>query len=193
MANDGEHVKHCGDFGGIAADGQPCGRRVIEGRCPKHTEENLEAQVDAKAQFLELFRTGQISLKRAGAVVGVAPNTIWRWRQADPEFDKAVGELQQVVDDIRLAMVEDATFERIIGERASAAEVIFYLINRSKGRWRDVRHVRLAGPDGGPVRTENYEFDPSDFTTAELERIAAGESWLKVLAERPTKTPAAPA
>ncbi len=86
-------------------------------------------------------------------------------------------------------MVEDATFTRIIEGKATGGEVIFWMINRSHGRWREVRHVRLAGPDGGPLRHENVEFDPADLTDPELERIAAGESWLKVLSETRGKKP----
>lgn len=190
MAIDGDHVKHCGDFGGVAGDGQPCGRRVVDGRCSRHQDDTLDSVADAKETFLELFGSGSVSLVTAAAAIGVGRTTIWRWRQADPAFDKAVSDLQASIDAKRLQLVEDANFERIIAGKASAAEVIFYLVNRGGGRWRDVRHVRFEGPNGGPVRTENYEFDPSDFTNDELERIASGESWLKVLAERPGKASA---
>ena len=48
---------------------------------------------------------------------------------------------------------------------------IFWLENRQKGYWRDVKHYRHAGEDGGPIKLEHsiVDIDLSDFSDQELE------------------------
>ena len=98
-------MKTCGDFGGIARTGGPCGRRVIGGRCPAHVEEALAELGDAKTTFLEQYGTGTVSLRAAADAVGKSPATLWRMRQDDPVFDRAVLDIQRDIDSIRVALV----------------------------------------------------------------------------------------
>ena len=144
----GKSPKKCGDFGGIARGGGPCGRRVKDGRCDAHSEEASAELGEAKEEFLRQFGTGIVSIQAAGLAVDKSPATLWRMRQDDPDFDRAVLAIQEDVDDIRLGMVEDAVFKRIIEGTASGVLTIFYLINRGKGRWKHVQHIEHSGSIG---------------------------------------------
>jgi hypothetical protein len=66
-------------------------------------------------------------------------------------FDAAVREAITRSNQIRTAIAEDALFARIVSRRASPAETIFFLVNRSEGRWRHVPTIRHTGPQGGPL------------------------------------------
>lgn len=138
-------TKHCADFGGISADGTPCRVTTTDGRCPAHDDEAVAQMVDAKAEFLELYSTGEHSARGAAAKVGRSAATVWRWRRVDEEFDQAVRDAQQLSDAIRVAAVEDTLFKRIMEETASPAEVIFFLKNRAPDRWKDKQHVQHGG------------------------------------------------
>ena len=99
---------------------------------------------DLKKRFLGEFEKGT-SIVAIGRTLGKDASTLWRWRQADPVFRRAVEELKEFVDELRVQMVEDAVFERIIRGEASAAEAIFWLKNRAPERWRDRVNVAQEG------------------------------------------------
>jgi transposase-like protein len=103
------------------------------------TNETREA---IKAKFVGLYQTTAISMGRAARQVGVSRVTIWRWRADDVVFDRAVADSQQRQDDLRLALIEDTMFERIAKGRATAAETIFWLVNRSRGRWKHLATIQ---------------------------------------------------
>lgn len=146
----------CGDEGGITAEtGQPCARQAgwgtgrRTGRCKMHNTPALETLARQKSEFLAAFGEGTIALQEATRRIGYSVSAVWRWRQADPEFDRAVTEAQAHADNVRVGLVEDSVFRRIIAGEASPAETIFFLKNRGFPRWRD-RH-ELTGRDGGPL------------------------------------------
>jgi hypothetical protein len=144
-------------------DGAPCRHRAGwgtdtpgQGRCAEH-----DAAADARAQeqkkaFLERLRTGEVAMKSAAAAVGVDQSTIWRWRQEDEAFDAAVLTARASADAIRVGMVEDSLFRRIVLGEAAAAEVIFWLKNRAPDRWRDRQHIEHTGPGEGPMAVLTY-------------------------------------
>ena len=182
-------MKTCGDFGGVARGGGPCGRRVKNGPCPTHNEAGLAELGDAKTEFLVLYGSGTTSLQAAGAAVGKSPATLWRMRQDDPVFDRAVVAVQAAVDAVRAALVEDSLFARIIKGDASAAETIFFLVNRSKGRWRHVQHVKHSGQVVGLVafvqgipdaEVRRIKALPEDDRPGEIQRLAL-ESGLQLV------------
>ncbi len=152
-------IKTSGSFGGRTAAGKPCPRVAGwgvrgrgDGRCRDHTP-RADAKLHAnKKKLLELYRTASVSLKEAAQrACGVDQSTIWRWRQADPEFDAEVNKAISMVDEIRYVAVEDATFNQIVRGEAAPAVVIFWLKNRAPHRWRDRVHQELTGPAGAPL------------------------------------------
>ncbi|MEO7520643.1 MAG: hypothetical protein ABIW79_02385 [Gemmatimonas sp.] len=145
--------KICGDFGGVSAEtGEPCGNHAGHGSpkrtgpCSLHTAEGLADLAQRKQLFLEHFGCGLVSMKTACEETGINPITIWRWRACDEAFDEAYQSAQQTSDAVRTSYVEDSLFARSIAGRAHAAETIFFLKNRSNGRWTDRRE--LTGAEG---------------------------------------------
>ncbi len=154
-------ITTCGDAGGRTNDGRPCTRLANygvkraqdrDGRCKEHNAVG-EALLQAKKNaVLDLFRTSLFSLQRAARQAAkVDSSTVWRWRQRDPEFDAAYREAQEHVDGVRLSHVEDTLYQRIVKGGASAAEVIFWLKNRGRQRWRDKFIMEATGADGQPL------------------------------------------
>lgn len=101
-----------------------------------------------KKRFVELLRSGDHPIVSACAQIGKAPVTIWRWRQADLAFDAEVTVAQQDSDRIRVGNVEDGLYARILKGKAAPAETIFFLVNRSNGRWRHIQRIEHTGKAG---------------------------------------------
>ncbi len=136
----------CGEYGGLSANGEACGRKVGEpGKCKAHSDEAVDDMAASKVAFLKLFAEGSNAIRSAAAQVGVGVVTVWRWRQQDPEFNDAMTVAQTDADAVRVALAEDSLFKRIIDGTASAAETIFFLKNRAPNRWRDMQRVQYTG------------------------------------------------
>ena len=148
-------MKTCGDFGGVTREGAPC-RKLSGAICAKHAKIEYE-HTRLKADFLDVYETGQKTIKQAAKQVGSSQPSIWRLRQADPEFDLAVRNAALAADRTRLEIAEDTLFRRILRDTATPAELFFYLVNRSGGRWRHISHIRHEGFDGGPVALDVNE------------------------------------
>lgn len=141
----------CGDFGGKNRDGSPCGRTSLEGRCWNHTEAAVDAETEAKAKALQAYEE-TLMQQRAAEAAGVSYVTLWRWRQADPEFDAAMAKLTKDAADARYTALEESMYERSIAGKAAAAESIFLLVNESRRRrdkrWQHIRQVQHSGSIG---------------------------------------------
>lgn len=120
-----------------------------------------------RARFLELYGSGQWTLAGAAQKAGTSASGIWRWRTADAEFDAQVKRTLKDLDGLRVQLVEDGLFGRILRGEASAAEVIFFLCNRAPDRWRSVQRLEHTGAGGGPIR----HADLSKLSPAELEKL----------------------
>ena len=105
-----------------------------------------------KKGFVEAVSKGTNSLTDAAKAVSRELITIWRWRQADKTFDEAVREAQHTADSVRIGLVEDSLYERLVTGKASPAECIFFLCNRAPARWRHVQRLEHNGQSGGPLR-----------------------------------------
>jgi len=80
--------------------------------------------------FLESLEGG-VSILKASKAAGIDYKTIWNWRKEDEEFsDKVIAIL-----DSRIMIVEDALF--LNAAKGNLGAQIFYLINRSRGRWKN--------------------------------------------------------
>ena len=133
----------CGDFGGRTLAGRPCqqpagwkSQESDDGRCHQH-DRAAEAYVAAKkAEVIELLPTTPF-LKDVCKTIGLTERAIYDWRQADPKFREAFESIVEVRDKSRAAQVEDKVFERIMADKASPAETIFFLKNRDPDRWKE--------------------------------------------------------
>ena len=146
----------CGDFGGVQRNGEPCGRRGQ--LCRSHSQEGVAVTQRLQDKFLEEYETGLLALKAAAKKAGVTYMTVWRWRRHDPHgFGKRLEAVQDRIDDMQLAMVEDSLVARCLKPDCPPVLLIFYLINRSGGRWRHVQRHEHSGPNGGPIRGARAE------------------------------------
>lgn len=74
---------------------------------------------------------GGVSILKASKEAGIDYKTIWRWRRDDEEFNNKV----MAILDSRIMIVEDALF--LNAAKGNLGAQIFYLKNRSQGRWKD--------------------------------------------------------
>ena len=119
-------------------DGSNCGRPAGWGvpddkdnpdnRCKDHLEGKNE---ELKKRFLEILQNEITTIKAAARKIGRAENTLWKWRQGDEEFDKAVREAKQNQRNMRAERVKDAVFKRIMDGEAAASTTIFWLKNNA--------------------------------------------------------------
>ena len=100
-------------------------------------EEKKKAAIDAiekrqKRQegFLQSLEGG-VSVLKASKTAGIDYKTIWRWRRDDEEFDNKV----TAILDSRIMIIEDALF--LNAAKGNLGAQIFWLKNRSEGRWKD--------------------------------------------------------
>lgn len=118
--------------------------------------------------------------------------TIDAWKKAHPEFLDALTRGKDEAD----ANVGKRLYERAMGYSHDATKIfmpagadapvyapyvehyppdttaaIFWLKNRQKAKWRDVRQNEVTGQDGGPVQIE--AFDASKLSPEEREALRA--------------------
>jgi len=74
-------------------------------------------------------------LDAAAKAAGISRQTLWRWRREDPDFNAQVEEALMS----RIGVVEDALYEA--AQRGNITAIVFFLCNRARHRWRDLRHI----------------------------------------------------
>lgn len=103
-----------------------------------------------KAMYVRLLRAGWLR-GAAAREVGVDRTTIWRWRKADPEFNRACEEAEQAA----IEAVEDALYRAALQGNVTAIQVILY--NRAPDRWADRRAARPEAPSAPAFPPETAE------------------------------------
>lgn len=116
---------------------------------------------------------------------GVDVRTIYRWKEAHPEFCHALKTGKDLADE----RVERSLFARATGYEHDEVDIrvvngeiiqtpirkyyppdttagIFWLKNRRKEQWREVKAVEVSGSDGGPVQTLDVSKLPTDVLAA---------------------------
>lgn len=136
-----------------------------EGPCRDHDEHSDEKVKAAKRAFVDAVRGGKDTLRSAAKKAGASEPTIWRWRRADPAFDREVIQAAGEVAADRLDAHEISLFSRAMKGELSAGLEIFWMLNMAQreaamnqGGWRRweqpaARH-EVTGRDGGPVQSE---------------------------------------
>lgn len=87
--------------------------------------------------YLEQVQSG-CGLNTAARKVGCSPQTVWRFRKQHPEFEERIAEAET----LSLEPFEDAVKRLALGDeenRPNLLALMYYLGNRSRGRWVDVR------------------------------------------------------
>jgi len=88
--------------------------------------------------FLRTLESGATFDKSCQAA-GTNRTTIWKWRKENPEFDEKVNE----VLDSRTQAMEDSLYNS--GMKGNVVAQIFWLKNRSGGRWKDKQEIEHSG------------------------------------------------
>ncbi len=94
-------------------------------------EYSEEQKKNIKGAFVESLGNG-VPITKACEAASVSRVTIWLWRRDDEEFNNEVNS----VLDSRVQTVEDALYMNATAKNNIVAQ-IFFLKNRSKGRWKD--------------------------------------------------------
>jgi hypothetical protein len=136
--------RSCGDYGGMTIAGTPCKHPAgyqnpdpTDPCCKVHGRQAQLEMATKKAQILELLpESGNIT--QVASNVGAHVRTIFEWRRLDGEFRVQFDVIMESRDKGRAMVVEDKVFDRILNDRASPAETIFFLKNRDPDRWKDV-------------------------------------------------------
>jgi hypothetical protein len=149
-------VKACGDFGGRTAQGGPCRHeagwgtaRPGSGPCCEHDPEAAGQLEALKQRVLDGLANPLKHLAQVAQEIGVGATTIYNWRVADPAFDEAVVGVCSARDSLRVHLVDDAWFGRILTGDAPAGTEIFWMKNKAPDRFRD--RTELSGPNGAPL------------------------------------------
>lgn len=123
-------VETCGDYGGITADGDPCGRPAgygtdnQEGICRDHVD---TINQEIKKEYLEILKNDTVSFQEAARRIDRDQSTVWRWRQNDEEFDEQVSAAKEQQRTNRVQAMEDAAFQQAIRGDAAASLFIYLL------------------------------------------------------------------
>lgn len=108
-----------------------------------------------KQEFLAFLYSGH-SITSASEKVGLDRHKILSHRRKDPVFN------QQVEDacETTMEMVEDALYKKALSGNVTAQ--IFYLVNRSRGKWRQVSKVGTEAGLSTRQSLKNYLGSLSD-------------------------------
>lgn len=177
-----EEKKTCGDFGGRKRKtNEPCTRKPgwgvkgeDTGPCKDHLKSKAEKENRLKERYVELVGERAYSFKAAQKELEVSATKVWRMRQEDPEFDRAVSQAWKAADRKRLEAVEARYYDDLLDGNVASSALIFYLVNRGQGRWKDVKRVEYSGPDGEPIEHDvktTETIDPSKLSDEELEEL----------------------
>lgn len=107
-------------------------------RRPQVEEQAEDVQAKQKAAIIHSLENGA-TVTQAAAAAGVDRRTAQRWHVADlgfaAEWDAALVR--------RIGTVEDSLYVNAVKGNVTAQ--IFFLCNRSPGRWRHVQHIMHGG------------------------------------------------
>jgi len=121
-----------------------------EGEKKRTRKESIKSIINRQKRqeaFLKSLEGG-VSVLKASKAAGIDYKTIWIWRKESEEFNKKVTSIL----DSRIMIVEDALF--LNAAKGNLGAQIFWLKNRSKGRWKDKveEDVNLNLPKGMEFR-----------------------------------------
>ena len=119
-------------------------------RKKKDTTDAIKKRQKRQEAFLQSLEGGVSVLKASKAAV-IDYKTIWRWRKEDEEFNDKV----TAIIDSRVMIVEDALF--LNAAKGNLGAQIFWLINRSQGRWKNKREEDITLTHQGGIDFTEYK------------------------------------
>ena len=106
------------------------GEKIKEEEKKKDAIDAIVLRQKRQERFLKSLEGG-VSVLKASKAADIDYKTIWRWRKDDEEFNIKV----MSILDSRIMIVEDALF--LNAAKGNLGAQIFWLINRSQGRWKN--------------------------------------------------------
>jgi len=101
-------------------------------------------------RFLQLYRTRPLTVAQAAKKVGCTARTVRRWAQRDPDFGREYEDAKVEQHKLRIGMIEDALFQRILvaldpgsEQGLPAALIIFWLKANAGDKYRLADKVYL--------------------------------------------------
>lgn len=125
-----------------------------------------DAKAARKKRILDAIAQGA-SFAKAAEAGGICRQNLWAWRQADPEFDRAVKEAVETGTDriedeaLRRAVegVNKPVFQRckVVGYVTEYSDRLLEMLLRARRseKYRERYDHSHSGPDGGPIRHEH--------------------------------------
>lgn len=133
---------------------------------------------------------------------GVSEVTLNAWKNAHPEFLKAIKKGGEPAD----ATVARSLYQRAIGFSHPDVHIsnyqgivtitpitkhyppetmagMYWLNNRQRGRFQNVNRQELTGPNGGPIQIQPTPVELGDFTDEELKLAVSMGSKIKLLTD----------
>lgn len=98
-----------------------------------------------KKMLLEMLRHGH-TLTFACKELKIDRKTEYNERQKDPDYGKEVDFIRNV---ITISIVEDSLYSNAVKGNVTAQ--IFFLVNRSGGRWKNLKDIRVSGDQKNPI------------------------------------------
>lgn len=116
----------------------------------KEVRKERESTIRKKVRFLNHFVSKHGIITPAAKAAGITRQQVLTWRKEDKEFNDKFIEAEAIACEF----VESKMMNQIEGGNTTLT--IFYLVNRSKGRWENIQRV---------------EQRPDDNTTAKIDRL----------------------
>lgn len=109
-----------------------------------------ESTARNKAKFLIEFENSKAMVYASCKNAGIHPDTYYEWRKKDVLFKKDC----EIIEARSCEHVESEMMKQI--EKGNTTLTIFYLVNRSKGKYQNIQRVEMR---------------PDDNTTAKIDRL----------------------
>lgn len=116
------------------------------------TKKDQDRTVRAKARFISCFAKNKGIVGKAAISAGISRRQVITWRKEDPAF----ADLYNEAETQSVEFVESEMMKQI--KRGNTTLTLFYLVNRSHGRWENIQKVEQKADDS---------------TTAKIDRILA--------------------
>jgi len=116
-----------------------------------------ERTTRAKARFLKAFVKSKAMMCAAAKSANISRRQVATWKEQDPQFLKDYVE----VEELACEFVESCMMKGI--KKGNTTFTIFYLVNRSKGRWEN---------------TQKIEQRPDDSTSTKIDKLLSNTAKL---------------
>ena len=111
----------------------------------RHNKKEQERTTRKKKAFLEVYFKNVCNISATCEKIGIDRKTFYNWKEADPEFRRAVEDAEnQLID-----LAETQLFKNIRAGKETS--LFFFLVNRKPERWKSITKVQME--HSGEVKT----------------------------------------